>query len=250
MKILFYILAIALVLCACGSKVLKSNSTNAERTAIFLEKFAFNPDTSFQVGNDKILYLKKFDFEEDTFKLYVFEKTEHDWQLIKDSIFLSGYEYRVDSPEISLINGQSFFYFEGRVGRSLGGSPLLREIFRNVSEPPGAAVWKGLASTQCYAIALPGRKSAFRVRFWPDCYRESTDIGPPAGLRPAGAFPHTHGGAVRRHTQFAVIQHSMHSILWVQGVGGPVSRDAKGRRVWKFGFFCGEEALHNLLFFV
>ena len=121
MKILFYTLAIALVLCACGSKVVKSNSCNAERTAIFFEKFAFNPDTSFQVGNDKILYLKKFDFEEDTFKLYVFEKTEHDWQLIKDSIFLSGYEYRVDSPEISLINGQSFFYYEEYLaGGSLG----------------------------------------------------------------------------------------------------------------------------------
>ncbi len=40
--------------------------------------------------------------------------------------------------------------------------------------------------TLCYAIVLPGRKSAVRARFWPDCYRESTDIGPPAGRRPAG----------------------------------------------------------------
>ncbi len=35
--------------------------------------------------------------------------------------------------------------------------------------------------TLCYAIVLPGRKAAFRAGFWPDCYRESTDIGPPAG---------------------------------------------------------------------
>ena len=42
-------------------------------------------------------------------------------------------------------------------------------------------------TTLYYAIVLPGRKSAFRAGFWPDCYRgESTDIGPPAGLRPAG----------------------------------------------------------------
>ena len=38
----------------------------------------------------------------------------------------------------------------------------------------------------CYAIVLPGRMSAFRAGFWPDCYRESTEIGPSAGRRPAG----------------------------------------------------------------
>ncbi len=47
--------------------------------------------------------------------------------------------------------------------------------------------------TLCYAIMLPARKSAFRAGFWPDCYRERTEIGPPAGRRPAegrpGCFP-------------------------------------------------------------
>ncbi len=38
----------------------------------------------------------------------------------------------------------------------------------------------------CYAIVLPDRKSAFRVGFGPDCYRESLKIGPPDGRRPAG----------------------------------------------------------------
>jgi hypothetical protein len=37
-----------------------------------------------------------------------------------------------------------------------------------------------------YAIVLPNRKSCFRTGFWPDCYRESAEIGPSAGLRPAG----------------------------------------------------------------
>ncbi len=40
--------------------------------------------------------------------------------------------------------------------------------------------------TLCYAIVPPGRESAFRAEFWPDCYRESTEVGPPAGRRPAG----------------------------------------------------------------
>ena len=38
----------------------------------------------------------------------------------------------------------------------------------------------------CYAIVLPGRKSSFRAGFRPDSSRESIDIGPPAGFRPAG----------------------------------------------------------------
>ncbi len=45
-----------------------------------------------------------------------------------------------------------------------------------------------LRDTLCCAIVLPGRESAFRAGFWPDCYRESTDIGPPAGRRPAGGL--------------------------------------------------------------
>ncbi len=40
--------------------------------------------------------------------------------------------------------------------------------------------------TLCYAIVVPGQKLAFRAGFWPDCYREGTEIGSPAGLRLAG----------------------------------------------------------------
>ncbi len=43
-----------------------------------------------------------------------------------------------------------------------------------------------MRSILCYAIVLPGRKLVSRVGFWPDCYREDTEIGPPAGRRPAG----------------------------------------------------------------
>ncbi len=39
-----------------------------------------------------------------------------------------------------------------------------------------------------YAIMFPGRKSAFRVGFWPVGYLERSEIGPPAGLLPAGGF--------------------------------------------------------------
>ncbi len=44
--------------------------------------------------------------------------------------------------------------------------------------------------TLCYAIVFPGHKSAFRSGFWPGCYRESIEIGPPAGRRTDfGFFP-------------------------------------------------------------
>ncbi len=38
----------------------------------------------------------------------------------------------------------------------------------------------------CDTILLPGRKSACRPGFWPDCPREITEMRPPAGLRLAG----------------------------------------------------------------
>ncbi len=42
------------------------------------------------------------------------------------------------------------------------------------------------SGTLCDAMMLPDLKSAFRARLWPKCYRESTGMGPPADLRPAG----------------------------------------------------------------
>ena len=40
-----------------------------------------------------------------------------------------------------------------------------------------------------YAGVLPGRKSAFRARFWPECCWESIAIGPPAAFgRPENRF--------------------------------------------------------------
>ncbi len=60
---------------------------------------------------------------------------------------------------------------------------------------------RGADIYSCYAIALPGRKSVFRAGFWPDCYRESTDIGLPAVLRPAGGpisvFSRLQSGQIR-----------------------------------------------------
>ncbi len=39
-------------------------------------------------------------------------------------------------------------------------------------------------------MMLPGRKSAFRAGFGPDCYWEGNEIGPPAGRRAnLGVFP-------------------------------------------------------------
>ncbi len=45
---------------------------------------------------------------------------------------------------------------------------------------------RSTTKSNIHEIVLPGRKSAFRVGIWPDCYRGGTEIDPPAGLRPAG----------------------------------------------------------------
>ncbi len=55
----------------------------------------------------------------------------------------------------------------------------------SLAGPPGPSTVLSLC-TPCYAIVLPDQKSAFRAGIWPDCYRERTEIGPPAGRRPAG----------------------------------------------------------------
>ncbi len=44
-------------------------------------------------------------------------------------------------------------------------------------------------TTLCYALVLPGRKSAFRAGFWPDCYRENTEIHLIPGSSPAKILP-------------------------------------------------------------
>ncbi len=49
---------------------------------------------------------------------------------------------------------------------------------------------KNQITTNKTTQTLPGWKSAFRAEFWPDCCREITDIGPPAGRRADfDAFP-------------------------------------------------------------
>ncbi len=49
--------------------------------------------------------------------------------------------------------------------RGLGGGPGDLSCFGPVD-----------IDTLCYAIVLPGHKSAFRAGFWPDCCRENTEI--------------------------------------------------------------------------
>ncbi len=78
----------------------------------------------------------------------------------------SGLPMRMAPPCTS--NSQRVF-----VGSNFGRDSILSLLLR----PP---------QTLCYAIMLPGRRSAFRAKFWQDCCRKRTEISPPAGLRPAG----------------------------------------------------------------
>ncbi len=73
--------------------------------------------------------------------------------------------------------------------------------------------------TLCYAIMLPGRKSAFRAGF---CL-ESTEIGPPAGRRPDGdrcrCFPGS-SPAKRPISGPQALLRNIGYVIWVQGAPG------------------------------
>ncbi len=75
----------------------------------------------------------------------------------------------------------------GLLRRNFGGGRLT--IWGLLCSSFEAGVWgfklHEQCVTLCYAIVIPSRKSDFRAGLWPDCYRESTEFGPPAGLRPA-----------------------------------------------------------------
>jgi hypothetical protein len=60
---------------------------------------------------------------------------------------------------------------------------------RGPPDLPGPGPTNLKTHTFCRALLsgpVLSRNSAFRAGFWSDCYRESTEIGPLAGLRPAG----------------------------------------------------------------
>jgi hypothetical protein len=65
--------------------------------------------------------------------------------------------------------------------------------------------------TLCYTIARPGRRSAFRAGVWQQCYQESSEIGPPAGLRPVVwpiSGPSKSGHTPTRNSDFTARKHN------------------------------------------
>ncbi len=84
---------------------------------------------------------------------------------------------------------------------------------------------------------LPGRKSAVRAGFWPDCYRERTEISPPAGSSPAQirpGSPISGPEAVLRNIEYKVASHfAWH--FWLE----PVTLDAVMGHFALTGFYYG-----------
>ncbi len=66
---------------------------------------------------------------------------------------------------------------------------------------------------------LPGRRSAFRAEFWPDCYRESTEVSPLAGLRPAGGPISVLSRKSGPEGRFPARRH--YCVTWSTFLGGP-----------------------------
>ncbi len=105
---------------------------------------------------------------------------------------------------------------------------------------PGTRVYPGLGYTRdpgtlCYAIVLPGRKSAFRARFWTDCYREGTEICRPNSGR-EGRFPaRKHYCATTtmfRKSRCACGSGPIRGPGFTQDAGAPRTRVQPGTRVY------------------
>ncbi len=105
-----------------------------------------------------------------------------DWRALRDGRAGEG------SPEdpVDFVRVLCFSRDSGRSGGLRTGEPTPQ----STSQAKPTTIFDELPGVRdsilCYAIVLPGRKPDFRAGFWPDCYRERTEIGPPAGLRPAG----------------------------------------------------------------
>ena len=148
--------------------------TANERTQIFRDKYVTTPDTSFQLNNNELIFLKKESTEnwDVFFKLRVFNKIGNNWGISKDTSISSGpWGQEWDSINLIQINNQHYLYYEEYTrGGSMGNHDIEFTLFKlNSSEkffihytkvPTGGIVWtnfkksKNLDSNQIHLSFL------------------------------------------------------------------------------------------------
>ena len=124
------------------SSLIVSNNSDInlnQRVKIFQKKYVSNPDTSFQLTQDKLLYLKISSEDDDTFgnkelKLILLGKVGDEWGQLKYTSITKGTNSTLNSAiksiQIVPINNSVYLYFEKNIsGGSLGNRSIEYTLF-------------------------------------------------------------------------------------------------------------------------
>ncbi|NDW10547.1 hypothetical protein [Dysgonomonas sp. 520] len=106
-------IGIALLAFACKDKKTETIPVN-ERNEIFNNLFSEVPDTSFQIGENKLLFIKttEKDLETDS-KLFIVEKEKNEWKCTREKMLYEGVMFSsIDSLRITTIGDSSYLYYE------------------------------------------------------------------------------------------------------------------------------------------
>lgn len=139
MRRLYFILIISATIYSCKNSTYNKIDTN-EQIEIFQSKYVSTPDTSFQIGNNKLLFVSHKKYQEgpetDIHNIIIIEKIGNGWGEISNTTISKGYSNILSSFEMVSIKNKTYLYFEDfQDGGSSGNFDLefcLYDIFSNV----------------------------------------------------------------------------------------------------------------------
>jgi phage anti-repressor protein len=115
MKNYLNIFLILIIICSCNEQVKKNDLSELERIQIFQNKYISTPDTSFQIDENKILFLKREvagNTIDNIVRLIFLEKIAIDWGELENKVVSEGYHYSLDSIDFIKIENQPYLYYE------------------------------------------------------------------------------------------------------------------------------------------
>lgn len=139
MKRLIYVLIVPIIMCSCKNSTHNKIDTK-EQIEIFQNKYISTPDTSFQIGDNKLLFVSHKNNQEgpetDINNIIIIEKLGDGWGEITNTTISKGYRNILSSFEIVNIDNKTYLYFEDfQDGGSSGNFDLefsLYDILSNI----------------------------------------------------------------------------------------------------------------------
>lgn len=139
MKRLIYILIVPIIMCSCKNSTHNKIDTK-EQIEIFQNKYVSTPDTSFQIGDNQLLFVSHKNNKEgqatDIYNVIIIEKLGDGWGEITNTTISKGYRNILSAFKIVSIDKKTYLYFEDfQDGGSSGNFDLefsLYDIFSNI----------------------------------------------------------------------------------------------------------------------